>query len=78
MNGVSSVFFMSNSIFCSWASITWSIPTISSASLDPTASYTIVPIIMDIGYQGLQSSFNNLWDLCSVGRIPGLHYCERE
>jgi len=37
----------------------------------PTASFTIVPIISDLGYHGLQSSFNNFGDLCSIARIPG-------
>lgn len=37
----------------------------------PAASFTIVFIIVDSGYQGLQSSMNNFGDLCSLARIPG-------
>lgn len=37
----------------------------------PAASFTIFPIVVDIGYQGPQSSFNNLTDLCSLAMIPG-------
>jgi len=35
------------------------------------ASFTIMPIIVDNGYQGPQSSLNNLSDFCSIARIPG-------
>ncbi len=37
----------------------------------PAASFTIVFVIVDSGYQGLQSSINNFGDLCSIARIPG-------
>jgi len=35
------------------------------------ASFTIFPIVMDNGYQGLQSSSNNFADFCSIARIKG-------
>lgn len=35
------------------------------------ASFTIFPIVMDNGYQGLQSSGNNFADFCSIARIKG-------
>ncbi len=35
------------------------------------ASFTIMPIIVDNGYQGPQSSLNNLSDFCSIARIQG-------
>ena len=35
------------------------------------ASFTIFPIVMDNGFQGLQSSGNNLADFCSIARIKG-------
>ncbi len=38
---------------------------------EPRASYTIVAIISDLGWHGLQSSFNNFGDMCSIARIPG-------
>jgi len=36
-------------------------------------SFTILPIIVDLGYQGPQSSFNNFSDFCSIARIPGFN-----
>lgn len=35
------------------------------------ASFTIMPIIMDNGFQGAQSSHNNFGDFCSIARIQG-------
>ncbi len=35
------------------------------------ASFTIFPIVMDNGFQGLQSSSNNFADFCSIGRVKG-------
>jgi len=37
----------------------------------PRASFTIVTIVVDLGYQGIQSSLNNFADLCSIARVPG-------
>lgn len=34
-------------------------------------SFTIMPIVVDSGYQGLQSSLNNLSDFCSIARVSG-------
>ena len=36
------------------------------------ASFTIVAVVYDQGYQGVQSSLNTLGDFCSIGRLPGL------
>ena len=44
---------------------------IRSNSTNPKASFTIMPIIVDNGYQGPQSSLNNLADVCSIARISG-------
>lgn len=44
----------------------------------PLASFTIVFIIVDSGYQGLQSSINNFGDICSLARIPGFTVTNRE
>ncbi|MDO8435943.1 MAG: hypothetical protein Q7S82_00960 [bacterium] len=38
---------------------------------NPETSFTIFPIIVDNGYQGLQSSLNNFGDFCSIARVPG-------
>lgn len=37
----------------------------------PEGSFTIVPTVVDSGYDGPQSSFNNFNDLCSIARIKG-------
>ena len=37
----------------------------------PKASFTIMPVIVDSGYEGPQSALNNLADFCSIARIPG-------
>jgi len=37
----------------------------------PPASFTIMPIIVDSGYEGPQSNFNNLASICAVAHIPG-------
>ena len=34
-------------------------------------SFTILPLVVDVGYQGPQSSANNFGDFCSIARIPG-------
>ena len=34
-------------------------------------AFTIVAVICDQGYQGPQSSFNSLGDVCSMARVPG-------
>ena len=39
--------------------------------LKSKASFTIMPIIVDNGFQGPQSSLNNLSDFCSIARIQG-------
>jgi hypothetical protein len=38
---------------------------------DIQSSFTIMPIIVDNGFQGPQSSFNNFGDICSIARIEG-------
>ena len=37
----------------------------------PSSSFTIMPVVIDQGYQGLQSSLNNFGDFCSIARVPG-------
>ena len=71
INGVSSVFFMKQLDFLLLGidQLVHSYNFIRRK--DPKASYTIVAIISDLGWHGLQSSFNNFGDLCSIARIPG-------
>lgn len=39
--------------------------------LESLGSFTIIVIVCDQGYQGPQSSFNALGDICSLARVPG-------
>jgi hypothetical protein len=39
--------------------------------LDTLGSFTIVSVVCDQGFQGPQSSFNALGDMCSMARVPG-------
>lgn len=43
----------------------------SLSGVPRTGSFTIVTIVCDQGYQGPQSSFNALADLCSLAHVPG-------
>lgn len=73
INGVSSIFFMKQLDFL-LLGIDHLVNTyniIRNAKQDNSSSFTIMPIIVDNGYQGPQSSFNNLPDMCSIARIPG-------
>ncbi|TSA19771.1 hypothetical protein D4R75_08380 [bacterium] len=40
---------------------------------EPSASFTIMPIVVDSGYEGPQSALNNFSDFCSIANIGG--YC---
>ncbi|OGZ53131.1 MAG: hypothetical protein A3B25_03275 [Candidatus Ryanbacteria bacterium RIFCSPLOWO2_01_FULL_48_26] len=44
----------------------------------PAASYTIVCVVSDLGWHGLQSSFNNFGDMCSIARISGFNITNRK
>ena len=41
------------------------------ASRNPQASFTVMAIVVDNGFEGPQSCLNNLPDFCSISRIPG-------
>ena len=71
LDGVSSVFFMKQLDFLLLGidQLTHTYNFIRRNR--PNASYTIVCIVSDLGYHGLQSSFNNFGDLCSIARIQG-------
>ncbi len=71
MGGVNSIFFMKQLDFL-LLGIDHLVNTYNFIRRkDPKASFTIMPCIVDGGYQGLQSSFNNLGDICSLARIRG-------
>jgi len=71
MNGVSAIFFMKQLDFL-LLGIDQLVNTYNIVRRKaPTASFTIFPVIVDSGYEGPQSSLNNLGDFCSMARIPG-------
>ncbi len=71
LNKVSSIFFMKQQDFL-LLGIDHLVNTYNFVRREnPAASFTIVFIIVDQGYQGLQSSLNNLGDFCSIARVPG-------
>ncbi len=71
LSGISSVFFMKQLDFlllgCDHLVNTYNFIRINK----PKASFTIMPVVVDLGFQGMQSSLNNLGDFCSLARIPG-------
>jgi len=71
LNKVSSIFFMKQQDFL-LLGIDHLVNTYNFIRREnPSASFTIMFIVVDQGYQGLQSSLNNLGDFCSIARIPG-------
>ena len=73
INDVSSVFFMKQLDFLLLGidHLVNTYNNIRSTITNPKSSFTIMPIIVDGGYQGPQSSLNNFADFCSIARIPG-------
>ncbi len=74
MNGASGVFFMKQLDFLllSVDQLVNTYNILRSIKHQPTeGSFTVVATVVDSGYEGPQSSFNNLSDLCSIARIPG-------
>ena len=75
LNGVSSVFFMKQLDFLPLAmdQVVNTYRFIRNLyAKNPPASFTIVPIVVDSGYEGPQSCLNNFADICSLGRARGL------
>jgi pyruvate dehydrogenase E1 component beta subunit len=71
MNGVPAVFFMKQQDFL-LLGIDQLVNTYNIARRRiPKASFTIMPVIVDSGYEGPQSALNNLPDFCSIARVPG-------
>jgi len=73
MGGASAVFFMKQLDFLTLG-IDHLVNTYNIIRNMPEyypGSFTIMPVIMDHGYQGAQSSFNNFSDICSMARVPG-------
>lgn len=71
MNGVPAVFFMKQQDFL-LLGIDQLVNTYNIVRRKtPKASFTIMPVIVDSGYEGPQSALNNLADFCSIARISG-------
>lgn len=78
LNGVPSIFFMKQQDFL-LLGIDHLVNTYNFIRRKiPTSSFTIMCIIVDEGYQGLQSSLNNFGDFCSIARIPGFAITNKE
>ena len=73
LNGISSIFFMKQLDFLLLGidHLVNTYNNIRSTMINPKSSFTIMPIIVDNGYQGPQSSSNNFADFCSIARITG-------
>jgi len=71
MNGVPAVFFMKQQDFL-LLGIDQLVNTYNIVRRKtPKASFTIMPVIVDSGYEGPQSALNNLADFCSIARVLG-------
>jgi pyruvate dehydrogenase E1 component beta subunit len=76
MNGASSVFFMKQLDFL-LLGIDHLVNTYNNirSIKDKYAqgSFTIIATVVDSGYDGPQSSFNNFYDLCAIARVNGFN-----
>lgn len=71
LNKISSIFFMKQQDFL-LLGIDHLVNTYNVIrQKEPSASFTIVTIVMDHGFEGPQHSFNNFGDISSIARIPG-------
>ena len=74
LNSVSSVFFMKQMDFL-LLGIDHLVNTYNIIrQTTPTASFTILPVIVDSGYEGAQSSFNSFDDICSIAKVEGFSF----
>ena len=73
MNGSSSIFFMKQLDFLLLGidHLVNTFNIIRNTMQETMASFTIMPIVVDNGYQGPHSSLNNFSDFCSMARISG-------
>jgi pyruvate/2-oxoglutarate/acetoin dehydrogenase E1 component len=78
LNKISSIFFMKQQDFL-LLGIDHLVNTYNIVrQKEPSASFTIVTIVMDHGFEGPQSSFNNFGDICSIARVPGFAITNKE
>jgi len=76
LEGVDSIFFVKQLDFlllaCDQLVNTYNMSRLRSG----IGSFTIVPIVVDSGFEGPQSRLNNLADLCSLADLPGFTLAE--
>jgi acetoin:2,6-dichlorophenolindophenol oxidoreductase subunit beta len=78
LNGVSAIYFMKQQDFL-LLSIDHLVNTYNIIRTDsPKASFSIVPIVVDSGYEGPQSCLNSFSDFCSIARIDGYSCTNRD
>jgi pyruvate dehydrogenase E1 component beta subunit len=71
LGGVSSAFFMKQQDFL-LLGIDQLVNTYNAVRQNPpAASFSVVSVVVDSGFEGIQSSLNNFADFCSIARIPG-------
>jgi len=71
LNGVSSIFFMKQQDFLLLGADHLVNTYNFVRQVNPNVSFTVFMIVVDKGYEGMQSSLNNCADFCSIARIPG-------
>ena len=78
LNSVSSVFFMKQLDFL-LLGIDHLVNTYNIIrQSNPSASFTIFPVTVDSGFEGPQSSLNNLDDFCSIAGIEGYSFTNNQ
>tara|TARA_X000000950_G_C13864124_1_gene639997 strand:- start:123 stop:1058 length:936 start_codon:yes stop_codon:yes gene_type:complete len=78
INGVNSIFFMKQLDFLllgvDQLVNTYNIVRHNS----PEASFTILPVTVDSGYEGPQASLNNIDDFCSIANVSGFSFTNKK
>jgi len=78
LNGVSAIYFMKQQDFL-LLGIDHLVNTYNIIRANtPTASFSIVPIVVDSGYEGPQSCLNSFGDFCSIARVDGYSCTNRD
>jgi len=78
LNNVSSVFFMKQMDFL-LLGIDHLVNTYNIVrQSNPSASFTIFPVIVDSGFEGPQSALNNFDDFCSISGVEGYSLTNKE
>jgi pyruvate/2-oxoglutarate/acetoin dehydrogenase E1 component len=77
LNGISSIFFMKQQDFL-LLGIDQLVNTYNIIrTSNPPASFTIMPVVVDSGYEGPQSALNNFSDFCSIANVEGYSFTNK-